>query len=802
MMKKTFYSTILPVSIILSVIFFTYLYPRYFCAGSVSINFSKEKAIAHADSILTALGYTESRSNAAVTTFCNQITAERMRLILGSEKALELQKKEIPVFFWQVSWQQSKTASNKLRSNKNRMAGFRMPQQFSLMLDNNGKMRDFFVSGRMFRNFDGQQLQEEDDKNVEQVARNFILNFTAFTIPDSNKPIIKQGQQRGGTGRQVIWTAPVVYTSITQTISVDIFGDHVIGFSENLNLPDVLTSHKIEDPVWFMYFTYFIATLLLVLIFRQLYFQVSLGHADFKRAFWLGLWVTGSLIASEILHLIIQGTPIFFEPFRLLLAIIVGFSLAIIYMAAEPVARSFWQDKLESFDLLLSGIVFHKKISPSILWGLVYGLLIFALTSLILICAEIFSLPLSFHIHDFNKILDVRPPIIALLRGLFWRVPILVLVFFFFVPSFLAARKIERKWIVIISGLIFGASMFPIINFHPAGLQVIFAVIIGMMLTWLFISHDLISVIIAVNVIFLSLRIPPLLQSTVPEYFISGLAGLLILVIFLTVSIIGLFKTAKKVKSATYIPAYLKHINAQAKMKRELEIASEIQRSLQPKQLSPVKNFNVSALFIPSEEVGGDTYDFIRLSENQFAVAVTDVSGHGIAAALLASHIQAKIRIMLKYEQNPANILTELNQYLYQETPKYLFATMFLVIGDTSGKFTYSSAGHNPAFLLRNKNSIVELEKTGLALGLIGLNSYKKSSNQLNRNESLFIYTDGITEAINNEKEEFGEQRLISFLKERARKENFTEKLSEALADFTDGKNSDDVTGVFIQYIG
>ena len=375
--------------------------------------------------------------------------------------------------------------------------------------------------------------------------------------------------------------------------------------------------------------------------------------------------------------------------------------MAIIYLAAEPIARSIFPDRLKSIDLILNGVVFDKQITRSIFKGFAVGLILLGMASFLLFLTEIFHFPLVLHVHDFDKILTVNPPILALLRGLLWRVPLFVMVFFFFVPSFLATRGIKPIGILLLSGLIFNGALSPLVNFHPFIIQFLFAVLTGAILTWLFISEGLLATNIAIGVVFLSLRLPPLIRSSAPEFFVSGLVGVFILALPLFISFISFIWSPKKKTITDYTPVYLERLSAQAKANREMEIARNIQLSLQPKNIQPIKSFSFSSLFIPSEEVAGDAYDFIPLKDGKYAVMMLDVSGHGVAAALLTSHIHAQVRILLKYQNEPDKILAEINDYLYRETPKYMFATLFLIIEDEDGQFVYSSAGHNAALQLK-----------------------------------------------------------------------------------------------------
>ncbi len=799
--KKNAY-IILGATAIIGTILFLWAYPRYFCAGSISIQMSKDQALVRAETLLKEMGYPTPQGQPTVTIHCDEETAGQLNQLLGSSLAGDLRTVETPVFFWKISWALGPPAPGFERPfQTGQLISAAQPQEYLLALDNSGSLREFFVSGRVFRG-QGMRFQESGgDDGAERLARDFLGQFTGYVIPDSVKPVIEGHQGRPVERRQVIWTLPVANSSLEKRVVVDVLAQRVVGFKETLLFPEQETMQLPELRPGFQYIKYSVPLVLLFLILWNLYRHIRYGHADFHRAFWLGLLITTGLMVSEVLHQLLSGNPSAFEPLRYLLAIVIGLSIAMIYLAAEPMVRSRCLEKLRSIDLVLSGVLFHRQVGRSILIGFAVGLGLLGLVSATLLLAEFFSFPLVLHIHDLSKILNVKPPFLALLRGLFWRVPMLILVFFMFVPAYLTIRK-DRPWrIVFLSALVYAAAWFPLFDFHPIWFQFLFAFVTGMVITRLFLTEGLLAVDVAVAVVFIALRLPPLLSASVPEFLLSGLLALLILGFLLSLAFLAVWRKRDAiVNKKHYVPVYLRRISEEAKLKKEMEIAREIQHTLQPREVAPVDSLRFSSLFVPCQEVGGDAFDFIPLANGSYAAVVLDVSGHGVAAALIASHLQAQIRVMLRYEQVPEVLLAELNEYMYYETPNYLFATMFLLIGDANGHFTYASAGHNPAFLMRKERQIEQLTGTGILLGAAPDKKYEKVMKRLYPGESLLIYTDGITEAMNSENQEFGEQRLRDFLKDNGLEHDFIKQLEGEVLRFSDDKLSDDITAFFIKH--
>lgn len=194
----------------------------------------------------------------------------------------------------------------------------------------------------------------------------------------------------------------------------------------------------------------------------------------------------------------------------------------------------------------------------------------------------------------------------------------------------------------------------------------------------------------------------------------------------------------------------------------QMEDAQRIQRGMVPPEIQvDAKNFSFYAVMNPALEVGGDFYDALRLSDGRFAFLIADVSGKGISAALFMAMVKRVLRDKLISLRDPALALTEANKDIYNENPEGLFATVFAVIYDPwKGKIIYSNAGHTNPVFFGKKIEMVSVETGGL-LGIFDDTVYTAYERYLGVGEGVFLYTDGTTEAVNTEKEPFGEERLL-----------------------------------------
>ena len=213
----------------------------------------------------------------------------------------------------------------------------------------------------------------------------------------------------------------------------------------------------------------------------------------------------------------------------------------------------------------------------------------------------------------------------------------------------------------------------------------------------------------------------------------------------------------------------LKEAKLKEKLAAEVEMTGFMQQSILPTDFSFADAFDIFARSIPSENVGGDFYDFIKITESKYALVIADVSGKGLRAGLFMAMCRSIIRVYALENKTPANILKKTNKHLYQDSKSGMFVTVFIAIVDTSKKeIKYSNAGHLNQFLIKsddnNKISLETLHTQGRPLGVLEDESYTNSKINYDINDKILLFTDGITETFNEESEEYGEERLVEFI--------------------------------------
>ena len=200
---------------------------------------------------------------------------------------------------------------------------------------------------------------------------------------------------------------------------------------------------------------------------------------------------------------------------------------------------------------------------------------------------------------------------------------------------------------------------------------------------------------------------------------------------------------------------------------QELEIAKQVQARLFPQTLPPLRTLDYAGVCLQAREIGGDYYDFLKLGRDQVGLVVGDISGKGIAAALLMANLQANLRSQCAIAlDQPQRLLRSVNQLFYENTTDSAYATLFFAeYDDRVQRLRYANCGHLSALLLRSDNSIERLDSTGTVLGLFEEWDCSIEESQIHPGDLLALYTDGITESFNVAGEEFGEERLVEALR-------------------------------------
>ena len=328
------------------------------------------------------------------------------------------------------------------------------------------------------------------------------------------------------------------------------------------------------------------------------------------------------------------------------------------------------------------------------------------------------------------------------------------------IPRFVALVRRQPRWVLVLIGVIWIAVLALLDYVAPLELSFLtFYVAPVLFLVW-FVGPAAGFVGAALSAAFwtwedlLSSHAHPLLKLQVTDWNLAVRAAFL-----------GIF---------VWVVAELKHAlererhAAQQRLEHDVEIAEEVQRRLFPRRDPEIRGLDCHGVCLPARGVAGDYYDFLSLGNGRAGIAVADVAGKGLPAALLMASLQGSLRSQATFSgDGPARLAGELNVQLHALTETNRFATFFWAVFDeTARALTWVNAGHNAPILLRRSGDVERLAASGPPLGALPSAAYRQATTTLAAGDVLVIFTDGVTEALDAAEQEFGDERLRSLVLE------------------------------------
>jgi len=255
---------------------------------------------------------------------------------------------------------------------------------------------------------------------------------------------------------------------------------------------------------------------------------------------------------------------------------------------------------------------------------------------------------------------------------------------------------------------------------------------------------------------------------------------------------------------ALFVRVVGEEIRKRSRLETEVAVARTIQKSLQPAGAYKTDWCEAAGVTVPATEVGGDYYDMIPLSDNETAIAIADVSGHGVGAGILSAMTKSALHTEIFHGAAPSALMFNLNNAVFQVTDKKMFVSFaYLLLDRRTLSARISTAGHPPILRIRSSDGTIEDIRTpNLALAVQASTQYTETTLALERGDLLILYTDGITEATNDKGEQFGVERLKELLSdtERPSAEALSNSILASVRAFTIKKEfHDDATIVVVK---
>ena len=346
------------------------------------------------------------------------------------------------------------------------------------------------------------------------------------------------------------------------------------------------------------------------------------------------------------------------------------------------------------------------------------------------------------------------------------------------------------------------------VSLYPLHFELLVWFVLGIFYGIVFWQYDLLAVILANFVTMGVMESLPMIMSPSDVLFRYGLLALILLSLPLVPMLIGFIRRERFTFKADRLPAHIRKITERVRMAKELEIARRVQMQLLPKKSPYVPGFEISGVCIPAKEVGGDYFDFIELGEKRLGIVIGDVSGKGVPAAIYMTLTKGIVQSHADDFVTPKDVLIKVNNLLYKTIDRGTFISLFYAVLDVGKKkLVYARAGHNPVLYFRKRDGLCRLlEPEGIALGLergeLFAKKIQEKTIKLEKGDLLVFYTDGFTEAMNREREEYGEKRLMRIIQghcEKSVKEIYDAVLRDIKLFVKDTPQNDDMTMVFLK---
>ena len=509
----------------------------------------------------------------------------------------------------------------------------------------------------------------------------------------------------------------------------------------------------------------------LVLFIRRLSARLIDVKSALQDAIW-GALFAGCLVANQAGWDIVQETDTIWSGLliagltTLVTASLASFVIFMLSCGADSVARFVWPEKLNTLSMsrnlqfrnIPSGRAFIHGLSAA---GVLLGIQTLILLILDAPLSYTNTLPPERGFSPLASIVSISG-VYGMVYGLLVMLGVGALIFI----------KWRNRWVAI-AGLTITFMVLQIspLGFESAYLRWVISAILGFVLAITLFRFDYFTAFLALFVFHIAWMLSPGWLLPAAGFLTDAWIGAGLLFGCVAFGIIGLVSRKELPESDPFTPSYLTEIAQQERLKSELDIATQVQSSLLPHTMPEMPGLDIAAMCLPAQEVGGDYFDFIRLDEHRLALIVGDVSGKGIQAAFYMTLTKGFIHAICREEESPAKVLTRVNDLFCQNAPRGIFISLIYGVFDTrKNTFSFARAGHDPVIFRPDMEQLEFLKPMGLAIGLTPEHTFETciedQTIDLTAGDLIVFYTDGVTEAVNPNKEQFGTDRLAQMVQE------------------------------------
>jgi hypothetical protein len=744
-----------------------WLFPKTYPQAGAQGTKSRHEIIRLAETVLDHVNFSRQGLEPIIGFHVNRELLAFGQVNFGAAEANRMFARNLPVFFWNVRYGKPSLLKALMRSGSEEE---RIEQALEQHLRGEARLR-FDIHGRLL-------LLDLNDKSApdslglsaeEALALAFgLIPFSP--LADTSGIALEKSQvmkQKTRVDYALLWKAPAPMVGLRTRIDALIEGGQVRRW-QLLNAPIAAAP---GFDLTFPFINRLLAGLVMLIaagifFFKKLRADEMSLKAGLPAAIVAALGMALVYLTDTTLTLVGQLASAVLTPSFIMLGLI------IFYGTGESLMRNLGQDRLLSFDAAQHGRWWFRPVGKSLSRGAAWGLILFGGVTLIFnrvaLPAQAYFMPPTSN--DALMYYTAVIPSLSVWGENFCYVLFAEIAYRLFLASLLS-RYFRQTWVIAGSVALISAMWpSPLLVVVPYSLGFVINFLLGLALTLIYLRFDFLTTVTA------AVSLPLLLHGFGFIFAgkivnpLHGWALLALPALFIAGGQIIQRRGRVKIDTRVLRPDYLDRLAEKERMKRELEIARQVQLKFLPRGLPAIKGLDIAALCIPANEVGGDYYDFVKFGDHRLGVLVGDVSGKGILAAFYMTLTKGIVKSSIQENLSPAQALIRANQLFYENVDRGIFVSLVYGVFDLEKRtFTSARAGHNPILLLRHQeHDAMLVSPPGFALGLEHGELFRRNIQEqtmvINSGDVFVFYTDGFTEAMNSQKDEFGEARVIECL--------------------------------------
>lgn len=763
--NKIFFSVNVVLVLVISIILIGYLTPDYHPNGGLQLKLSKDEIDVASEGFIKSFKPELANKIKVISFESNPTILRWLRNTYRLDEANKKIREQKLSYFWSVKFLTDSDSNVVITGDQQRNVNSNTIAELKLSQD--GKVIGY--SETFNENKVTNYLNTDSAKNYLEQFINKISGYVSFT-KDSLK-ILKQNnlfvldkieeiQKPDRKDYNFSWKGTDESGKLVYLKAI-LIGDRFKSFEITLPIPEEFnkSENSIYEIVTFIFLFFFSLIMTIVIGLRR----IKSYEIGYKNAIGLGLIIFILFVLSQLLALNFEFKSDFFVGITFG-GVFISLAAIALWAVGETYLREVWNDKFSTFDLLRHKFFMHSIVGKTVIVSVTAGIF---LTTIYLVVIRLVSdyFNLNFIGKSFVTVSHITTdhPLIYLFSYNFSSYLLLILPLIFFISGSLK-RLVNDKFIfIILNSLAYTILIYLFIE--PIYASLIVSFIISLILSFLIYEFDIITAIL--SFILFNFYMNILEFNFIGNYTYSHIWNLTLIFsgIFIAIGFITIFTKDGEIDINSLAPKYLENITERQRLKKELEVAKIVQMSFLPKQNPKIKNVQIASVCIPAFEVGGDYYDFIKLSENKIGITIGDVSGKGTQAAFYMTLAKGFLKAIAKNFDSPSEVLSRMNELFYENVERGRFISMIYAVLDMENRtMKIARAGHNPVLISQHSSDITLVTPKGLALGLekglIFNQVISEETITLERGSTFVFYTDGFTEAVNSKSEEFGLERI------------------------------------------